>query len=104
MIRLGFKMKLKEGNLEEYKKRHDDIWPELKKLLHESGVRDYVIYLDEETGILFASLKLKDDNSFDALPSKLIMKKWWAYMKDIMETNPDNSPVTISLKEMFYFE
>ena len=104
MKRLGFKMSLKQGYTDEYKKRHDEIWPDLKKLLHESGIYDYTIYLDEESNILFGSLKLNDINSFDELPSASIMKKWWAYMKDIMDTNPDNSPVSIPLKEMFYME
>jgi L-rhamnose mutarotase len=104
MNRIGFKMKLKQGYVAEYKKRHDEIWPELKKLLHESGIYDYIIYLDVETNILFGSLKLTENNSFGGLPSHSIMKTWWAYMKDIMDSNPDNSPVSISLEEMFYME
>jgi L-rhamnose mutarotase len=104
MNRLGFKMKLKDGFLVEYKRRHDEIRPELKKLLHESGIYDYVIYLDEDTHLLFGSLKLKDHNTYSNLSAEPVMKKWWAYMKDIMETNPDSSPVSIPLKEMFYMD
>ena len=54
MKRHAFKMKLKPGNEAEYKKRHEDIWPELTKLLTESGISDYTIFLDRETNILFA--------------------------------------------------
>jgi L-rhamnose mutarotase len=101
-LRLGFKMKLFKGNEAEYKKRHDEIWPELSALLKEAGVKDYSIFLDEETSILFGILTVSDTSKLDSLPELPIMKKWWAYMKDIMETNPDNSPINIPLQEVFY--
>src|SRR5262245_51034169 len=102
MHRIAFKMKLFKGNEAEYKKRHDEIWPELKSLLKTTGVNDYSIFLDEETNILFGVLKVEDELKLDELPNHPVMKKWWDYMKDIMETNSDNSPVSIRLKEVFY--
>lgn len=102
MIRNAFKMKLKAGCELEYKKRHDEIWPELSAELTAAGVSDYSIFLDEETLTLFAVQKLSDDHTSDRLPGTDIVKKWWAYMSDIMETNPDNSPVCVSLKEVFH--
>ena len=102
MARIAFKMKLFPGQEAEYKKRHDELWPDLNDLLKESGVNDYSIFLDSETNILFGVLKADDPAALDDLPSKPIMQKWWAYMKDIMESNPDNSPVSIPLKEVFY--
>ena len=102
MHRLAFKMQLFKGFEEEYKKRHDEIWPELQMLLKEAGVSDYSIFLDEETGTLFGYLTIDDQTKMADLPSQPVMKKWWAYMKDIMETNEDNSPVNIPLKEVFY--
>lgn len=102
MKRVAFKMKLFEGCEEEYKKRHDAIWPELKILLKETGVEDYSIFLDEDTNILFGILKIENSRKLDELPNHPVMKKWWAYMKDIMESNPDNSPVSVPLKEVFY--
>lgn len=102
MNRIAFKMKLFPGRAGEYKKRHDEIWPELSKLLKRAGVKDYAIYLDEETNILFASLKVVNKKNLDALPALEVMKKWWLFMADIMETNPDNSPVSKDLTEMFY--
>lgn len=104
MYRNAFKMKLKPGFEAEYKKRHEDIWPELETLLSKAGISDYGIFLDEETRILFAVQKLTDDFDEKLLPNHPIVKKWWAYMADIMETHPDNSPVTIPLKEVFYME
>ena len=104
MYRNAFKMKLKAGFEAEYKKRHDEIWPELKQLLSVSGIIDYSIFLDEETLILFAVQKLADDFEPAAIPNHPIVKKWWAYMADIMETNPDHSPVTASLKEVFHMD
>jgi L-rhamnose mutarotase len=102
MQRIGFKMKLFKGKEEEYKKRHDAIWPELATLLKESGIQSYSIFLDEETGDLFGYLQVADEQQLKKLSEEPVMKKWWAYMKDIMKTNPDNSPVNIPLKEVFY--
>ena len=102
MHRVGFKMKLFNGCEDEYKKRHDAIWPELKTLLKETGVEDYSIFLDKETNILFGVLKIKNPVKLDELPNHPVMKKWWAYMKDVMESNPDMSPVSSPLKEVFY--
>jgi L-rhamnose mutarotase len=97
-------MKLKPGFEAEYKKRHDEIWPELEVLLSESGVHDYSIFLDEETLTLFAFQKLDKDFDENYLPNHPVVKKWWSYMADIMETNPDNSPVAIPLKEVFHLD
>ena len=101
MQRFAFKMKLKPGFANEYKKRHDAIWPEIAQLLQQAGINDYAIYLDEETNILFAVQKQNGQSSQD-LGSMPIVQQWWAYMADIMDTNPDNSPVTTPLKEVFY--
>ena len=95
-------MKLLPGFREEYKKRHDAIWPELKELLSSVGIHDYSIFLDEETNSLFAYLTVSDKKNLDNLPEHPVLKKWWTFMKDIMETNPDHSPVSIPLKEMFF--
>ena len=102
MTRNAFKMKLKPGFEAEYKKRHDEIWPELSKALSDAGVSDYSIFLDEESLTLFAVQKLSDDHQADLLPSHPIVRKWWDYMADIMEVNPDHSPVCIPLKEVFH--
>ena len=104
MIRKAFKMILKEGCKEEYKKRHDEIWPELVKTLEEAGVSDYAIYLDEDTNILFATQKVKDHNTSDLLPQNPVVQRWWKMMSEVMETNPDKSPVSIDLTEMFYMD
>jgi L-rhamnose mutarotase len=101
MQRFAFKMKLKPGHVAEYRKRHDQIWPELTRLLKDAGVSDYSIFLDEETNTLFAVQKQAGQSSQD-LGSTAIVQKWWAYMADIMETNPDNSPVAVPLPEVFY--
>ena len=101
MKRSALKMQLKKGFEAEYKARHDAIWPEMKRELEKAGLVDYSIFLDEETSTLFAVHKLTDDNTADQLAQKPIVKKWWAHMADIMETNPDNSPVCKTLSEVF---
>ncbi len=102
MDRVAFKMKLFPGLETEYKKRHDEIWPELVTLLTDTGISDYSIFLDEETNSLFGVLKVTDKALLDTLPAQAVMQRWWAYMGDIMESNPDNSPVSVPLKEVFY--
>ena len=102
MQRIAFKMKLFNGCEEEYKRRHDALWPELQSLLKQAGIKDYSIFLDEATNTLFGYLTIADKTKLDELPNEPIMKKWWAYMKDIMEANEDNSPVNTPLKEVFY--
>ena len=102
MLRVAFKMKLKPRCKDEYLKRHAAIWPDLSALLKEAGVSDYSIFLDEETHTLFGVQRQAGDASSQDLGETEIVKKWWAYMADIMETNPDNSPVTVPLEEVFY--
>ena len=97
-------MKLLEGCQLEYKRRHDTIWPELKDLLHAAGISQYSIFLDESNLDLFGFLHLKEGLGYEALPTRELMRKWWEYMADIMETNPDHSPLSLALKEVFYME
>ncbi len=104
MEKVAFLMKLKPGFEEEYKKRHDEIWQELSDALHQAGVRDYSIYLDRPTGFLFAVQKRTATHTANELPNLPIVKKWWAYMADIMDTNPDNSPVAMDLECVFHLE
>jgi L-rhamnose mutarotase len=104
MQRHAFKMKLKPGVAAEYKKRHDEIWPELAAELTAAGVSDYSIFLDEETLTLFAVQKLSDDNTAAKLPDSPVVRKWWDCMAPLMETRPDNSPVAKPLKEVFHLD
>ena len=101
---LAFKMMLRAGYAEEYKKRHDAIWLELKSLLKEHGISDYSIFLDEESNVLFGKLTVDNISSLTSLPESLVMKKWWEYMEDIMVTNDDASPVSIPLKQVFFMD
>jgi len=102
--RFGFKMKLNPGFKEEYRKRHSEIWPELVKLLKNEGIGNYSIFLDDETNTLFAYQEQSGESSSQDLGSTEIVQQWWKYMADIMETNPDNSPVTVPLEQVFYME
>lgn len=102
MEKIAFRMKLHPGQAEEYERRHDAIWPELVELLREAGVRDYSIHLEPESDILFAVLWRDDDHGMEALPDHPVMQRWWAHMADIMETGPDNAPVTLPLKTVFH--
>lgn len=104
MVRKGFKMKLYENMAEEYKKRHNSLWPEMIDMIHEYGGKNYSIFLDEETNILFGYIELEDEAKWSKSAETEICKKWWDFMASIMDTNPDNSPVSIDLKEMFHLD
>ena len=104
MQRVAFKMYLKPGFNEEYKKRHSEIWPELKQLLSNTGVEDYSIFWDKETNILFAVQKNNGEQSSQEIGTNTIVQKWWDYMADIMEVNDDNSPISTPLEELFHME
>ncbi|MEP2029267.1 MAG: L-rhamnose mutarotase [Paracoccaceae bacterium] len=102
MEKYAFKMQLNPGCRAEYIKRHDEIWPEISRLLKAASVSDYSIHLDAETNILFGVLRRDDGHSMDDLPTHPIMQKWWAHMADIMETHPDNEPVATPLETVFH--
>lgn len=98
---VAFRMQLHAGQEEEYRRRHDAIWPELVALLREAGVLEYRIFLDEESRALFAVLTRRDDHTLDDLRQHPVMRRWWAMMADIMDTQPDQSPRQAPLREVF---
>ncbi|WP_016956588.1 L-rhamnose mutarotase [Catenovulum agarivorans] len=102
MEKIAFTMKIYPGQAAEYEKRHDEIWPELSEVLKGAGVSDYSIFLDESTCVLFAVLYCDTPEKLDLLPQHPVVKKWWAFMADIMETNEDNSPVSNPLTKVFH--
>ncbi len=104
MRKTAFKMKLKKGCREEYIRRHDAIWPELKELLSSNGISDYTIFLDNETDILFAVQQQSEGSSSQELGKEEVVRRWWDHMSDIMETNPDNSPVSSPLEKVFHMD
>ena len=104
MTRLGFKMKLYDGMKEEYARRHNQLWPEMKEMIHQYGGKNYTIFLDEETNVLFGYIEVESRELWDKSADTEICRKWWDYMADIMETNPDNSPVSIDLTEVFHLD
>jgi L-rhamnose mutarotase len=102
--RFGTKMKLYPGFKEEYRKRHDGIWPEMVSLMKKEGIRNYSIFIDEETDTLFSYFEISGSYSRADHSSNEIVKKWWKHMSDIMETHPDNSPVSVDLEQVFYLD
>ncbi len=105
MMRNAFKMKLSSGDVEEYKRRHDQIWPELVEVLRQAGVSDYSIFYDEETQTLFAFQKLSENHTAVRLPKNPTVRKWWDYMNDgIMEYDQKNEPVSTPLREVFHMD
>lgn len=105
MKRFAFKMYLKPGNEKEYERRHAAIWPELVRMIKDAGVSDYSIFWDRDTNVLFGIQKCDGDaSSQDAGHVDPVTQRWWDMMADIMEVNPDNSPVTVPLQEVFHLD
>lgn len=100
----AFRMQLKPGVEAEYRKRHDDIWPELVEALHAAGIRNYRIFLDPESLHLFATLELTPDNTRDRLPELPVMQRWWDAMADLMLVHDDKRPVEWPLQQVFHLE
>ena len=95
-------MQLNEGAAEEYRRRHNAISTELADLLRKSGISNYSIFLDERTHTLFAYLERAETHAMDRLAAEPILRAWWAHMQNLMQTNPDHSPVVTPLVEMFH--
>jgi L-rhamnose mutarotase len=104
MQRVGFKMQLHPGRQAEYRKRHDEIWPDLAALLTARGIRDYTIFHDPETDILFAIFSKAPGARLEDLAAEPVMRRWWAHMADLMATHPDNEPVQAPLVEVFHMD
>ena len=104
MIRKASIMFVNKDSYDEYKKRHNEIWPEMVKELKAHGAHNYSIFLEKETGKLFAYVEIESEEKWNQMAETAICRKWWEYMKPLMKTNPDNSPVAVELVEMFYME
>jgi L-rhamnose mutarotase len=100
--RIAFRMNLNPGQATEYKKRHDEIWPELSQALRDAGVSDYSIWLDPETNHLFATLIRADDHTMDRLPQTEINRRWWNFMADVMQYTDRNEPLVVPLQNVFH--
>ena len=100
----GFKMYLNEGMKEEYQRRHDALWPEMKEMIHEYGGKNYSIFLDRDTNILFGYIEIESEEKWAKSADTAICRKWWEYMADIMKVNPDNSPVSVALANVFHLD
>ena len=100
----AFKMKLFEGMAEEYEKRHNALWPEMRDMIHEYGGRNYSIFLDRETNTLFGVLEIEDEARWAASANTAVCRRWWHFMADIMETNPDESPLAVDIDMVFHLD
>jgi len=104
MTRVAFVMSVNRGAEEEYRRRHDALWPEMRKALKEHGVRNYSIFFHPVTSQLFAYAEVEDVARWKEIASTEVCRRWWAHMKDIMPANPDNSPVSEPLVEVFHLD
>lgn len=102
MGKIATRMQLKPGQLDEYRRRHDALWPELEALLREAGIEDYSIHHDPDTNALFAVMWCRTPERLDALPDHPVMRRWWAFMAPLMETHPDQAPVSRPLETVFH--
>ncbi|MEC5273654.1 L-rhamnose mutarotase [Caldifermentibacillus hisashii] len=104
MIRKAFIMHVYPDQHQEYEKRHNEIWPEMVEELKRHGVHNYSIFLDKETSQLFSFIEIEDEEKWNQMATTKINQKWWAFMEPVMETNPDKSPVSKDLREVFHLD
>jgi L-rhamnose mutarotase len=104
MIRKAFLMTLKSGNQAEYERRHNPIWEELREVLTNHGVHNYSIFLDRRTDHLFAYAEIESEELWNRIAETEACRRWWSRMKDLMDTNPDDSPVALILDEVFHMD
>lgn len=104
LTRKSFKMHLHPGMEEEYKRRHAALWPEMKEMIREYGGRNYSIFLDRETNVLYGYIELEDEEKWAKSAGTAICRKWWDYMAPLMAVNPDNSPVAEDLVPVFHLD
>jgi L-rhamnose mutarotase len=104
MIRKAFVMSVNPDQVVEYERRHRPIWPELEQTLRDHGVHNYSIFHHPGTHQLFGYVEIESEERWNAIAQTAICKKWWAHMKDIMPSNPDNSPKSIEIREVFHMK
>ena len=104
MIRKAFVMSVHPGFEREYEQRHNPIWPDLEAALRALGVHNYSIFLLPDTRQLFAYAEIESEAQWAAIAHTDVCRKWWAFMKDVMPSNPDNSPVAHDLAEVFHID
>ncbi len=104
MIRKAFVMSVNAGQEAEYARRHQPIWKELIDVLKAHGARNYSIYLHPETRQLFGTVEIEDEARWAAVAQTEVCRRWWRHMSPIMPSNPDHSPVSLELKEVFHLD
>lgn len=104
VIRKAFRMVVDRGGETEYERRHQPVWPELEATLIRHGVRSYSIFLDPDTNDLFGYAEVECEEQWTAISSTDVCRRWWNHMRDLMPTNPDNSPLSRDLREVFHIE
>ncbi|HQZ95665.1 MAG TPA: L-rhamnose mutarotase [Pyrinomonadaceae bacterium] len=104
MIRKAFLMSVDPDSHDEYERRHRPIWQELEVVLRDHGVHNYSIFLDAETSQLFGYAEIESEELWNTIADTDECHRWWAFMKGIMPSNADNSPISRDLKEVFHLD
>ena len=104
MIRKAFVMSVHAGQEAEYERRHQPIWSELEAVLKSHGVHNYSIFLDPGTRQLFGYVEIEDEARWTAIAQTEVCRRWWHHMADVMPSNPDASPVSRELREVFHLD
>lgn len=104
VIRKAFLMTLKPGCRDEYERRHNPVWPEMENVLRKHGVHNYSIFHEPGTNRVFAYAEVESEELWRRLAEVETCRRWWAYMKDLMATKPDESPITKNLDQVFHLD
>lgn len=106
MKRKAFLIQARPGLSEEYKRRHNPIWSELKQELQKHGVRNYSIFLHDSSEYLFGYFEVENEVLFNKLGEMEIMQRWWQHMTEVLicENDEDSKAKEEVLVEIFHLD
>jgi L-rhamnose mutarotase len=97
----AFCLRLRPGTEAEYRRRHDEIWPEMRAMMQDAGILHYEIHLRREDGSLFAFIVRKPGSSMAAFPSNPVWQRWQKHMADILIQDAGGGPLRTPLERVF---
>jgi L-rhamnose mutarotase len=102
--RISFSLQLPGSNVAEYRRRHDELWPELRDAIRAQGGHNYSIFALPDVDRVVGYLEVDDLERWNSGGESEITRAWWNFMADIMPTNRDHSPIQAPITEVFHLD
>lgn len=100
---LAFCLRLRAGHEAEYQRRHDDLWPDMRRALLDAGLLHYEIYLEPQSLLLFIFMVRRSDHSMGDLQRNPVWRRWQHHMADIL-VQDNGLPLRVPLQRMFWMQ